>query len=182
MYFAGLGAKEKANDAGNGNGRLDPGETVTVTLPLQNGGGATSPAGTATLTCATSGITILSGTANFSPISAAGSASLSFSLSAAAGMSIGTVANLLILTVEYAGKHSTRNAAVAAHMLTHGRYKGAFWGGAIGLSVLTAVLALIGAINESLGLLAVLAGVIAQASLLIYESAYVKAGQDVPLS
>jgi hypothetical protein len=67
-------------------------------------------------------------------------------------------------------------------MLTHGRYKRSFWGGAIGLSVVTAILAFIGALNESLGLLAVLAGVIAQASLLIYESAYVKAGQDVPLS
>jgi Fe-S-cluster-containing dehydrogenase component/formate-dependent nitrite reductase membrane component NrfD len=95
---------------------------------------------------------------------------------------IGTVANLLILAVEYGGKHSTRNAAVAAHMLTHGRYKRAFWGGALGLSVLTAVLALVGALNENLGLLAVLGGVIAQASLLIYESVYVKAGQDVPLS
>jgi hypothetical protein len=48
--------------------------------------------------------------------------------------------------------------------------------------VLTAVLALVGALNENLGLLAVLGGVIAQASLLIYESVYVKAGQDVPLS
>jgi Ni/Fe-hydrogenase subunit HybB-like protein len=95
---------------------------------------------------------------------------------------IGTVANLLILAVEYGGKHSTRNAAVAAHMLTHGRYKRAFWGGALGLSALTAVLALVGALNENLGLLAVLGGVIAQASLLIYESVYVKAGQDVPLS
>ena len=95
---------------------------------------------------------------------------------------IGTVAKLLLLTVEYAGKHSTRNASVAAHMLTHGRYKGAFWGGAIGLSVLTAIFAFVGAINEGLGLLAVIAGVIAQASLLIYESAYVKAGHDVPLS
>jgi formate-dependent nitrite reductase membrane component NrfD len=95
---------------------------------------------------------------------------------------IGTVANLLILAVEYGGKHSTRNAAVAAHMITHGRYKRAFWGGAIGLSALTAVLALIGALDERLGLLAVLGGVIAQASLIIYESVYVKAGQDVPLS
>jgi hypothetical protein len=67
-------------------------------------------------------------------------------------------------------------------MLTHGRYKSAFWGGAIGLSVLTAALALAGALVENLGLLAVLGGVIAQASLLIYESVYVKAGQDVPLS
>ena len=95
---------------------------------------------------------------------------------------ISTVANLLILAVEYGGKHSTRNAAVAAHMLTHGPYKRSFWGGAIGLSIVTAALALAGALDERLGLLAVLAGVIAQASLLIYESAYVKAGQDVPLS
>ncbi|MFM9050509.1 MAG: 4Fe-4S dicluster domain-containing protein [Actinomycetota bacterium] len=95
---------------------------------------------------------------------------------------IGTVANLLILAVEYRSQHATRNAAVAAHMITSGRYKGAFWGGAIGLSVITAALALAGALNERLGLLAVLAGVIAQASLLIYESVYVKAGQDVPLS
>ncbi|MFM8775093.1 MAG: NrfD/PsrC family molybdoenzyme membrane anchor subunit, partial [Actinomycetota bacterium] len=95
---------------------------------------------------------------------------------------IGTVANLLILAVEYGSQHATRNAAVAAHMITSGRYKGAFWGGAVGLSVITAALALAGALNERLGLLAVLAGVIAQASLLIYESVYVKAGQDVPLS
>ncbi len=79
---------------GNNNGRLDPGETVTVTIPLQNTGGATSPSGSATLSCATSGITVNSGSASFSAISPSGSASLSFSLTAAAGMAVGTVANL----------------------------------------------------------------------------------------
>ena len=94
---------------------------------------------------------------------------------------IGTAANLLILAVEYGGQHSTRNAAVAAHMITNGRYKSSFWGGAIGLSVVVFALALAGALGAPL-LLAVLGGLIAQASLLIYESVYIKAGQDVPLS
>jgi Ni/Fe-hydrogenase subunit HybB-like protein len=97
-------------------------------------------------------------------------------------LAISTAANLLILAVEYGGRHSTRNAAVAAHMITHGRYKTAFWGGAIGLSLLTLALALAGALSESLFVLAVLGGFTAQVSLIIYESVYVKAGQDVPLS
>ena len=96
-------------------------------------------------------------------------------------LAIGTAANLLILAVEYGGRHSTRNAAVAAHMITHGRYKTSFWGGAIGLSIVVLALALAGALGAPL-LLAVLGGLIAQASLLIYESVYIKAGQDVPLS
>ncbi|MGI9196518.1 MAG: 4Fe-4S dicluster domain-containing protein [Candidatus Nanopelagicales bacterium] len=96
-------------------------------------------------------------------------------------LAIGTIANLLILAVEYGGRHSTRNAAVAAHMITHGRYKGAFWGGAVLLSVVVAGLALASALGAPL-LLAALGGLIAQASLLTYESVYVKAGQDVPLS
>lgn len=94
---------------------------------------------------------------------------------------IGSVAHLLILAVEYGGKHSTRNAAVAAHILTHGRYRRAFWGGGIGLAVLAAALGLASALGAPI-LLAVAGGVIAQVSLLIYESVFVKAGQDVPLS
>ncbi|MEK9663844.1 MAG: 4Fe-4S dicluster domain-containing protein [Candidatus Nanopelagicales bacterium] len=96
-------------------------------------------------------------------------------------LAISTIANLLILAVEYGGKHSTRNAAVSAHMLTHGRYKGSFWGGALGLSVVVAALALASALGAPI-LLAVLGGLVAQVSLLIYESVFVKAGQDVPLS
>ncbi len=99
----------------------------------------------------------------------------------AGALAVSTIANLLILAVEYGGQHSTRNAAVAAHMITHGSYKGAFWGGAIGLSVVTFALALAGVLGAPI-LLAVLGGLVAQASLLIYESVYVKAGQDVPLS
>jgi agmatine/peptidylarginine deiminase len=77
---------------GNGNGRLDPGETVTVTMPLNNTGAAASPSGNSTLTCVTSGITVNTGTANFSSIAASGTTSLTFSVTASSGITIGTVA------------------------------------------------------------------------------------------
>lgn len=84
-----------SDPTGNNNGRLDPGETVIVTLPLQNNGAATSPTGSATLNCSTTGITVITGTVNFAAIAASGSSNLSFSLSAASSVSIGTVANLV---------------------------------------------------------------------------------------
>ena len=81
-----------SDPTGNNNGRLDPGETVTVTMRLNNNGGAASQSGTATLNCATTGITVNNGNANFSSISAAGYVDLTFSITAAASMDIGTVA------------------------------------------------------------------------------------------
>jgi hypothetical protein len=102
------------NDAGgNNNGRLDPGETVTVTIPLNNTGGAASPSGSATLASPTSGITVNTGTAGFPAIAASGSSNLSFSLTADAGMSIGTVATLNFAAT--AGQYTaskTENTAV----------------------------------------------------------------------
>ncbi len=80
---------------GNNDGRLDPGETVTVTMPLNNTGAAASLAGSATLTSPTSGITINTGTASFAAIAAAGSTNLSFNITAASSMTIGTVASLV---------------------------------------------------------------------------------------
>jgi hypothetical protein len=84
-----------SDPSGNNNGRLDPGETVSITMPISNSGAATSPTGSATLSCSTTGITINTGTANFAAIAAGGSTNLSFSLSAASSVSIGTVANLV---------------------------------------------------------------------------------------
>jgi hypothetical protein len=80
---------------GNANGRLDPGETVTITMPLNNTGAAASPSGSATLTCVTTGITVNTGTANFTAIAASGSANLTYSVTASSSMTIGTVAALV---------------------------------------------------------------------------------------
>jgi hypothetical protein len=83
---------------GNGNGRLDPGETVTLTIPVLNEGGAASPSGSASLSSPTPGITINTDPVSFSSIAAGSSRNISFSLSAAPEMSIGTIAFLSLNT------------------------------------------------------------------------------------
>ena len=105
-----------SDPSGNGNGRLDPGETVTVSIPLINNGGAASLSGTANLSCSTPGITINTGSASFSAIAAHGSASVSFSLSASTSMSPGSVANLAFSAV--AGAYTaTRNHNVSIGLI-----------------------------------------------------------------
>ncbi|MBP8704738.1 MAG: choice-of-anchor D domain-containing protein [Candidatus Cloacimonas sp.] len=83
-----------SDPTGNNNGKLDPGETATLSIPLNNSGGANSPAGSATLTCTTTGITINNGSASFTAITAGSSATLSFTITAASSVSQGTLAAL----------------------------------------------------------------------------------------
>ena len=94
---------------------------------------------------------------------------------------IGVVAHLLITAVEFGGKHSTRNAEVAAHAITHGRYSRMFWGGSVSLSIVAAAVAA-AVLFGAPALLAALAGVIVQPALYFHEKAFVMAGQDPPLS
>jgi Fe-S-cluster-containing dehydrogenase component/formate-dependent nitrite reductase membrane component NrfD len=97
---------------------------------------------------------------------------------------LSTVLHLLMLLIEYGGKHASRNAAAAAHMIVRGRYARLFWLGAVGLGVLAVLLAL-PAWSSPTGLAlasALVAGVLVQVALLAYESVFVRAGQDVPLS
>ncbi|APA98513.1 4Fe-4S dicluster domain-containing protein [Nocardia seriolae] len=91
----------------------------------------------------------------------------------------GTIAHLVILLVEFGGRHSSRNAATAAHAVTHGRYAGMFWSGALAC-VAAAVFASFSA--NGMGALLALAGALVQIGLLCYESTFVRAAQDVPLS
>jgi Fe-S-cluster-containing dehydrogenase component/formate-dependent nitrite reductase membrane component NrfD len=93
----------------------------------------------------------------------------------------GVVAHLLITWVEFGGKHPTRNAQVAAHAITHGRYARFFWIGSVGLSVLGALTALPVALGGPLWW-GVLAGLIVQCALLAHERVFVMAAQDPPLS
>lgn len=80
---------------GDHDGILDPGETATITIPMNNTGGANSPAGTATMSCAANGITVTNGNASFPAVAANGSVNLNFSLSVSSALPIGTLANLL---------------------------------------------------------------------------------------
>jgi Fe-S-cluster-containing dehydrogenase component/formate-dependent nitrite reductase membrane component NrfD len=94
---------------------------------------------------------------------------------------IATVVHVLMLLLEFGGRHSGRQAAVAAHMITHGRYARLFWTGGVALAVVAAALAIPGWGGEA-ALLVAAAGLAVQAALLAYESVFVRAGQDVPLS
>ena len=94
---------------------------------------------------------------------------------------VGTALHLFMLLVEYSGSHSTRGAATAAHMITHGRYASTFWFGGVALAALAGVLAAV-SWNGDLLWPAVLGAVLVQVALLAYESVFIRAGQDVPLS
>ncbi len=48
----------------------------------------------------------------------------------AAALTLGTAVHLVMLVFEYLGGHETRQAASAAHLVTHGRYATTFWAGA----------------------------------------------------
>jgi agmatine/peptidylarginine deiminase len=79
---------------GNGNGLLDPGETASITILLHNTGASASPSGSAGLSSPTAGITVLSAAQGVAPISAGGSAVLTFSVSASSSLAQGSPAIL----------------------------------------------------------------------------------------
>ncbi|HOY84461.1 MAG TPA: C25 family cysteine peptidase, partial [Candidatus Syntrophosphaera sp.] len=104
-----------SDPSGDNDGLLDPGETATVSIVLNNSGAAASLAGTGTLSCGTSGITVVNGSASFSAISAGGYATLSFTVTAASSMTEGTLAAFVFNAV--AGQYSantTVNVEVGA--------------------------------------------------------------------
>ena len=92
-----------------------------------------------------------------------------------------SAANLATLAVDYGRPHPTAQAEAGARMVTRGRYRRLFWGGAVGLGAAAAALAIPATRGRKLPM-AVLGGLLGQAALLAYESAFVRAGQDVPLS
>ncbi len=99
-----------------------------------------------------------------------------------AGTFVGAcAANLATLAAEYGTPHPTKHAAAAAEMITKGRYRKRFFAGALGLTAAGALLAAPAVRGRHLALAAI-GGLAGQAGLLAYESVFVRAGQDVPLS
>lgn len=92
-----------------------------------------------------------------------------------------TVVHLAMVLVEHSGSHQTRGASVAARMMTRGRYAPTFWVGAVGGGLLAAGLGVAGWDGQG-QVPTLLAAALAQVALLAYESVFVRAGQDVPLS
>ncbi|UCG30630.1 MAG: hypothetical protein JSV53_01775, partial [candidate division WOR-3 bacterium] len=75
VYAPLLVYQEYAVSGGNGNGILEPGETVDLAITLENEGGAAASNVTSTLTTASSWVTVNDGTGNFGTIAAGGTAS-----------------------------------------------------------------------------------------------------------
>jgi hypothetical protein len=77
--------------------------------------------------------------------------------------------------------HATAHARLAIWEMIHGRYKGDFWMG-LAMSVLGGALpalAVLGIVSASIG---VGGAPLALIGLMLYEHAYVQAGQSVPLA
>ncbi|MDD4687832.1 MAG: C25 family cysteine peptidase [Candidatus Cloacimonetes bacterium] len=89
-----FGTYSISDPTGNNNGMLDPGETVSLSIPVLNNGTAASPSGTASLSSNTPEITINSGNVSFPAIAAGGSALANFSITTATSVPQGTLANL----------------------------------------------------------------------------------------
>jgi Fe-S-cluster-containing dehydrogenase component/Ni/Fe-hydrogenase subunit HybB-like protein len=99
----------------------------------------------------------------------------------AGALAAGALLHLAICGIDLGGRHGSPRAAVAAHTILRGRYGRVFWFGAV-LPALTSLLLAAFAWQGGQAWLAALAGVIAQPALLAYETVFVRAAQDVPLS
>ncbi|HEV7745905.1 MAG TPA: 4Fe-4S dicluster domain-containing protein [Pyrinomonadaceae bacterium] len=96
-------------------------------------------------------------------------------------LAISSVVHLLMIWGEVSLTHPTAHARLAIWEMVRGRYKSDFWNGLM-LSVLGGLvptLALLGVINVSLG---VAGAPMALVGLMLFENAYVQAGQSVPLA
>jgi Fe-S-cluster-containing dehydrogenase component/formate-dependent nitrite reductase membrane component NrfD len=96
-------------------------------------------------------------------------------------VAINSLLHLLMVWGEVSLTHATAHARLAVWEMVSGRYKSDFWVGII-LSLaggLVSWLALLGVVSTWLGIASVPFGMI---GLMLYENAYVQAGQSVPLA
>jgi hypothetical protein len=89
--------------------------------------------------------------------------------------------HVLMIVGEMTLTHSTAHARVAMWEMIKGRYKTSFWFG-LGLSMLAGLLptlAIVGVMSTAAGVTSALFALI---GVMLYEHAYVQAGQSVPLA
>ncbi len=92
----GMGLLVISDPSGNNNGRLDPGETATITVPIQNTGHSVSPVTSVVLTTTSPYITINTGSSNPGQIAAGSSANAIFSITCSPSTPIGTSVDLVM--------------------------------------------------------------------------------------
>jgi hypothetical protein len=94
---------------------------------------------------------------------------------------IASLLHLLMIWGEVSLTHPTAHARLAIWQMVRGRYKSDFWIGFV-LSLMGGLLpwlAIIGYLNTPLG---VAGAPLALVGMMLYENAYVQAGQSVPLA
>jgi len=79
---------------GNGNFRLDPGETANITIPNTNNGHSVSPVSVGTLTSPSTFVTINTGTSNVGAIGIGSTANAVFNITVDAATPVGTAVDL----------------------------------------------------------------------------------------
>jgi subtilisin-like proprotein convertase family protein len=111
---ASLGAQPvTVNDAapgGNNDGLIEPGETVTLTIPFKNEGSATATGVSATLTTTDSTVTIVTGTSAYPDIAAGGTQNNTtpFKLTVAASHPCAVLVNLALALTYNGGPQGTQ--------------------------------------------------------------------------
>lgn len=94
---------------------------------------------------------------------------------------ITSVIHLLMVWGEVSLTHPTSHARLAIWEMVKGRYKTAFWAGTI-LSIIGGLLASLVVLGVMQSPIVLAASVFALAGMLLFEHAYVQAGQSVPLA
>jgi Fe-S-cluster-containing dehydrogenase component/formate-dependent nitrite reductase membrane component NrfD len=97
------------------------------------------------------------------------------------GMGITGVVHLLMIWGEVSLTHPTAHARLAIHEMVWGRYRGDFWIGTA-LSILGALLSVLALLNVVSFTVGAAGAPLAIIGLMLYENAYVQAGQSVPLA
>src|ERR1043165_6247995 len=96
-------------------------------------------------------------------------------------MAIASVFHFVMIWGEVSVTHPTAHARLAIHEMVHGRYRSDFWIG-IGLSFLGALLPLLALFNIVSITIGAAGAPLALVGLMLFENAYVQAGQSVPLA
>jgi Fe-S-cluster-containing dehydrogenase component/formate-dependent nitrite reductase membrane component NrfD len=90
---------------------------------------------------------------------------------------LGLVAHGVILIGELWGSHPNLDATRSARLMTHGPWRGRFWGLVVGGGILLPIVLVFGGPGSLL-----VASALALVGLWVYEDVWVKAGQSIPLS
>ncbi len=85
-----------SDPSGNNNGKIDPGETASIAVSIQNSGSALVSSVTGTLSCNSPYVTINSGSQTFGTIIAGGSAQQWFNVTASSSTPLGSIATFTL--------------------------------------------------------------------------------------